>query len=285
MSLNFKIVSKKPIVFSRLTGVSLELFGKILEGVTPLFEEKTQEVYKKQGRHHKLAMPERIMCVLMYYRCYMTHEFLGCLFGIHQSQMTRLIGQIRPLLADFIALKTFKREVSKEESDQLVSAIIVDATEQPIERPTGDANQKPYYSGKKKRHTIKTEIRVTKEGCITHVSKSVPGSVHDLTLHKSEPALPTEARGLLDSGYQGLQHDNQNIDLPYKQSKNTTLDDDEKTYNAALSRVRVKVEHIFGDIKVFRIIKETYRNPLGYYEQIFKTIAGIVNIKNGFSMI
>lgn len=45
---------------------------------------------------------------------------------------------------------------------QDIESIIIDTTEQPCERPKRKQSQ--YYSGKKKRHTLKTEMRVTKEG-------------------------------------------------------------------------------------------------------------------------
>jgi hypothetical protein len=46
-----------------------------------------------------------------------------------------------------------------------------------------------FYSGKKKRHTVKTEIRITPKGEIAHVSRSVPGSCHDFALYKKEPSV------------------------------------------------------------------------------------------------
>ncbi len=36
--------------------------------------------------------------------------------------------------------------------------LIVDTTEQVVERPLGQEQQKPYYSGKQKRHTSKSQI-------------------------------------------------------------------------------------------------------------------------------
>jgi hypothetical protein len=57
---------------------------------------------------------------------------------------------------------------------------IIDATEQPVERPSDHEQQKAHYSGKKKRHTRKTQIIVNEKGVIRDVSASTPGSVHDL---------------------------------------------------------------------------------------------------------
>ena len=70
-----------------------------------------------------------------------------------------------------------------------------------------------------------------------------------------------------------------------KTSKNHKLDHDEKEYNQALSRIRVKIEHVLGDIKIFKIMADRYRNKLKRYTVKFQIIAGIVNLKNGFGLI
>ena len=47
----------------------------------------------------------------------------------------------------------------------------IDATEQEIQRPKDKKMKKEYYSGKKKkRHTVKTQYMVNKEGKILHKS-------------------------------------------------------------------------------------------------------------------
>jgi len=161
-----------------------------------------------------------------------------------------------------------------------VEYLIIDATEQPIERPK--KGQKPFYSGKKKRHTIKTEIRISPKGRIVPVSKPKPGSVHDFELHKTEPPIPKDARAFVDSGYQGLAKLHHEMEWPYKATKTKPLDAEEKEYNRALSRIRVKVENIIGDLKTFRILSDRYRNKCKRYNVKFNIIAGIVNLKNGF---
>jgi hypothetical protein len=54
-------------------------------------------------------------------------------------------------LPEEIEIEKFKEELIQHE-------LIVDATEQPVERPLGQEEQKPYYSGKQKRHTSKSQI-------------------------------------------------------------------------------------------------------------------------------
>lgn len=201
---------------------------------------------------------------------------MGFLFDIDDSRVCRIIQKLEPLLAEIFALPKEKRLSKKE-----VEEILVDATEQPIERPK--KGQKKYYSGKKKRHTIKTEIRTTPKGRIIRVSKSRPGSEHDFNLHKQEPPLDTRSRAYVDSGYQGLDKLHPATEIPFKATKDTPLDKEEKEYNRGLSRVRVVIENILGDIKTFRILADRYRNKRKRYNIKFKIVSGIVNLKNGFA--
>ena len=126
-----------------------------------------------------------VLMLLLYYRSYVTQIFVGYMFGIDDSRVCRIIRRLEPILARVMAIQKCKK-LSKEEVENL----IIDATEQPVERPK--RRQKTYYSGKKKRHTIKTEIRVNRQGRIVHVSKSHPGSVHDFTVFKGEKQPPKE---------------------------------------------------------------------------------------------
>ena len=46
----------------------------------------------------------------------------------------------------------------------------IDSTEQEIQRPKNKRKSKNYYSGKKKKHTVKTQLMVNAEGKILHKS-------------------------------------------------------------------------------------------------------------------
>jgi len=60
---------------------------------------------------------------------------------------------------------------------------VVDATEQRIRRPKGNDVQREWYSGKKKCHTIKSQIVVDPiSGRIIHVVSGYPGKTHDKRL-------------------------------------------------------------------------------------------------------
>jgi hypothetical protein len=276
MSLRYTKIRKNPKTFQRLFGVSVAKFDAILQKVEPLWQQKVISGYKRPGRDSKLDISDMVLMLLLYYRSYVTQVFVGYMFGIDDSRVCRIIRRLEPILASVMAIQKCQK-LSKEEVENL----IIDATEQPIDRP--QRRQKPYYSGKKKRHTLKTEIRVNLKGRIVHVSKSHHGSVHDFTVFKGEKRPPKESRLFVDSGYQGIADIHQNADFPYKSRKNKPLDRCEKAYNTALSRLRVKVEHVFAQLKTFKILADRYRNKRRRYGVKFNIIAGIVNLKNGFS--
>jgi hypothetical protein len=241
--------------------------------VRPLWEEKITSSYKRPGRNAKLALEDQVIMLFLYYRSYVTMVFVGHLFGIDDSNVCRMIKRLEPILAKVTAIRKDRTYTDKD------LELIIDATEQPIERPR--KKQKRYYSGKKKRHTLKTEIRINGQGEIKHVSKSRPGSVHDFELHKQEPPVPRDARVYVDSGYQGLDKRHKETELPYKRKKGK-LEKEEKIYNRTLSSFRVMVENTLAQIKVFKIIGERYRNKRRGYGIKMNIIAGIVNMKNGF---
>lgn len=276
MSISYKLISQKPIIFNRLVGMEVKDFDFILEKLTPLWQKKVLAAYKRPGRDFKLELSDMVMMLLIYYRSYISQAFLGYLFGIDDSRVCRLIKKIEPLLARTVAIRK-DRHLSQEEVENL----IIDATEQPIERPK--RRQTKYYSGKKKRHTLKTEIRITPKGRIVHVSRHFPGSVHDFAVYKDGPPVHKDVRAFVDSGYQGLDKLHQATELPYKKSKNRKLDKEERHYNTGLSRLRVRVENTLCKIKVFRILSDRYRNKRKGYSLKFNIVAGIVNLKNGFT--
>jgi hypothetical protein len=278
MSIKYTKIKNHPTIFLRLFGVTPLQFEKIIQTLRPLWDEKVLNSYKRPGRDFKLPLEDMVLATLLYYRSYSTQLFVGFLFGLDDSRICRLIRRLEPLLAEVFALPK-RKKLSQEE----ISSLLLDATEQPIERPK--QGQKAFYSGKKKRHTLKTEIRVTPRGKIVHVSKTRPGSMHDFALHKKEPPLPKRSRAYVDSGYQGLDKIHLETELPFKASKNKPLDKEEKDYNRALSRIRVKVEHVFAQIKTFKIVSEKYRNKRKRYSVKFMIVAGIVNLKNGFSTL
>lgn len=104
------------------------------------------------------------------------------------------------------------------------------------------------------------------------------GSKHDYTLFKeTAPRCKPEVWYVADSGYQGLASRHPQTCLPVKKPKGAKLSVEQKAYNRALGRFRVAVEQVVRSLKVWRILKETYRNRRKRFVLRFNLIAGLLN--------
>ena len=263
-----KILIKKNYL-RRITGVKHEKFEKITKQLKPAWRA-VQKRKQVAGRPYGVGeLREHLLLLLMYYRTYTTHLFLAQIFKVDEATICRAIQRIAPLAE--LVLKIKPEKLLSENDLQL---LIVDATEQRIERPK---NQRNYYSGKKHAHTIKTEIVTDSKGRILRVSKPYEGRVHDFEIRKTEGPLPAVPI-LADSGYQGLQNEHSAAAiLPKKKPKNGSLSASEQARNTKLARCRIVIEHTFAHLKKWNILAACYRGPLSNYPQIFQTIAGLHN--------
>ena len=137
-------------------------------------------------------------------------------------------------------------------------------------------------TGKKKRHTIKTELIINQKGKIIHLSKPHAGSIHDLKISRPKDVFPDHIKIYADSGYQGLQKQYPRIYLPIKRRKCSNLSEKDKIYNQSLAKKRIAIEHKIGQMKIFQILGQCFRNTIASYALKISIVAGLVNIKNGF---
>ena len=85
-----------------------------------------------------------------------------------------------------------------------------------------------------------------------------------------------QSKILADSGYQGLMKMYSQAQTPRKSSKLKPLTLEDKAYNHALSKERIKVENIFAKVKTFKIFSTTYRNRRKRFGLRINLIAGII---------
>ena len=264
-------LKQRPIVFARLFGLTPGQFDELVAKVQPLWikaETKrlrhARKIKQGSGRRYKLVLEESVAMLLLYVRSYTTHAFLAALFDVHDSQVGRYFAKIRPIVESVFDLPTKHADLSEE----TVAKLIVDATEQRTERRKEGAG----YSGKKKAHTVKTQIVVDRHGGIRHVSQSVPGNIHDKKLFdRSKVKLPDNAKG--DLGYLGT-----NVTIPLKSSKFHPLSDAQKGRNRRFSKARIVVEHVLASLKFYRILVDRFRGSLANYHNYFLILCGLRNI-------
>ncbi len=273
MLLSYQQLSNRPRIFKKLTGLTLDDFETIHQQVKSSLDDE----FSKLGRRPKLTTHhDRLLLLMMYYRTYVTHEFLGYFVDLDDSNVCRLFKRLEPLVAKHIHIKK-----DRTLTEDAVCAILMDVTEQPIQRPKKKKPRKDYYSGKKKRHTQKVEIAMSTSGKIINVSQTMPGRVHDIKIRQRGSPLPP-AEKYADLGYQGIQHTDPLVNLPHKKPKGGKLTTQQKEDNRNHSKIRIRVEHQFSKFKKFRILGEVYRNFRRKHNMRFNIIAGILNLQAGF---
>lgn len=109
---------------------------------------------------------------------------------------------------------------------------------------------------------------------VLYLSPTYPGSNHDKKICNEEKfKFDKKVHVLADLGFEGLSSDTAQIVLPIKRKKNKVLTQEDKDYNRWMSKYRVKVEHIIGGVKIFRIVKEQYRGRMNNREDDIMLIA------------
>jgi hypothetical protein len=120
------IKDKRDKEFKRLTGVPHQLFKQMLTIVNQ--ESRTF------GRPPTLSNANQLLLTLMYWREYRTQFHIGETYGVSEATVCRTINKIETMLMNS---GQFRLPGKKKlmESDTTIEVILVDATEQAIERP------------------------------------------------------------------------------------------------------------------------------------------------------
>jgi len=138
--------------------------------------------------------------------------------------------------------------------------------------------QRRYYSGKKKKHTIKSQVVVETQSLKILSTAHARGKEHDFQLLKRSQVKPlSKVEMLADKGYQGLREVHRNSYTPVKKQKKQPLSSTQKQYNRELAQQRIFVEHVIRCLKVFRILASPYRNRRRRFGLRFNLIAGLYN--------
>lgn len=303
--LTYAKLAKTPSKFQRLTGLTVEEFDQLAADIEPMWKaaerkrltsQTRQRVVGGGGQYKLRCFSGKLLVPLMYYRLYVTYELLSWTRGVHVSNLNRLVHRLEPLLAKHLNPQPptpLKRRIRNWEEFQTtyseLTEVVIDGTEQVTQRPSGKKRQKPYYSKKRKRHTLKTQIVVTISGRVLLLSDSVPGGrVHDYSLLKRSRVmerLPKEVIKRVDLGYQGIETDYPDhvVVIPKKKPPKQDLTPAQKRSNRKKAKKRIVVEHTLAHMKQFQVLAQTYRNRRGKnnqnYNRKIKIVAGLVNLR------
>lgn len=112
--------------FYRLTGVKRPVFEQMVAVV--------RNGLKSFGRPRKLSVEDMVLMSLCYWREYRTQFHVGSSFGVSEATVSRTVRAVEEALLQDPRFHLPGKKVLHEESLNLV-ALVVDASEQRIERP------------------------------------------------------------------------------------------------------------------------------------------------------
>ena len=223
---------------------------------------------------------------------YPTYEVLGFFFDLHKRNAqlnVRAALEVLDGLDDFPFDRPGRDRTKLRSAAEVMAAfpqvaVIIDAKEQRINRPKGYEAQKPYYSGKKKAHTLKTQVVVDPCGRIEAVSDSVPGGAnHDLTLLRASGVLDRLGEGeaaMMDKGYVGVKasHPDVPIVIPFKASRGHPLTEEQQASNRVVARHRIVVEHTMAQLNRFTVLRQVFRGQRRErHGGVVRVVAKLVN--------
>lgn len=302
--------------FIAFTGLSEKVFDQLLTEFDRCLHSVQRQKYQKNrakrsrgpggGRRGILATAElRLFFILFYLKNYPTFDVLGGLFDLSAPKANKNVTKLLPVLKqaeknlNILPRRHFRPFIQETQigpgNNFKNQNIIIDATERPCQRPQHARRQKNYYSGKKHAHTLKNTILSEENKGIIVVGPTVPGRRHDYALLKTE--LDPDQPGLssvdvsVDLGYQGIKDRYSkfhHINIPHKKPKkskslDSALTPEQKKENRLIGRTRVGVEHLIGDLKIFQILANKFRNHTNQIaDQTILLIAGLANLKNGY---
>lgn len=290
-------LGRHPAVFRSLTGLSVPVFDALTADVVPVLaaadlarlDHPNRERAMGGGRKCGLTPVDQVLLAVVWLRTYPTDAVLAFLFGVSESAARRTRKRVVPVLAqagkDTMRMPDPGRGKRKDlpalAADTPGLGVLVDSFEQPTHRPT--RGQRRYYSGKKKRHTLKSQLVVDEgTGKVADVSESVPGPTADVKLLKRSKVLRKVKPGVAvvgDLAYVGAGKLKAGVVVvtPRRKPRGRRRSRADRRYNRGVSRRRIRVEHTIRRVRIFQSVTQVNRHGRTRHEDRVRAVAGLVN--------
>jgi hypothetical protein len=297
MILRRDYLGKYPTVFRALTGLTAPAFEAMLPELLHAFHADRRRRLDRPGRARAfgggddfdLDPADQFLLAIVWLRQYPTQEVLGYLFGTSDSTALRAIRRCLPVLEqagkDTMRMpdpgRGRRKNLPALLKDTPGLAVVIDTFEQPVQRPR--RRQRRYYSGKKKRHTLKSQVAVDEEtGKVVDVAESVPGPTADLKLLKASKVLkrlPPGVGALGDLAYVGIAdlHPRGLGAAPRRKPRGRERPPEDRRYNRAFARRRIVVEHGIGRLRRYQALAQVDRHHRQGHAARVRAVAGLVN--------
>jgi hypothetical protein len=283
----------RPARLRVLTGMSVKALGELLTTALPELVRRREHALQRRtrqraiggGARRTLSAAQEVLLVLVYLRHNVAHEVVAQLFGVSADTSENLFHEIVPLLRElfpasrFEAEKRFRRDGTSL-TIETIDRILIDSFETPIPRPSLNDRQKRVYSGKKKRHTLKTQVVTDAAGEVLDVDGGHRGPVADKKLYEASAVAEQfpQATKQADLAYLGTA----GVETPQRTPRGAELSDEQREANRQMASVRVHVEHGIRRLKGFRIVRDNYRHAIGLFPMVVAAVAGLTHLNRIF---
>jgi hypothetical protein len=196
----------------------------------------------------KLSSGRQALLVLAYLRKGETFAELAAGFSIGTATAWRYVTETVALLA---ARSPKLRRALRDAKKAGHAYVVIDGTLIPVDRVAAD---RPFYSGKHRRHGMNLQVIASPEGKILWVSGPLPGAVHDLTAARIWGIVRELADSglivLADKGYTGA---GDHIRIPYRGRGKPAS---QKDANRAHAQLRSPAERANAQLKTWHILRK-----------------------------
>jgi hypothetical protein len=167
---------------------AIDLSSSALRLLTRHLAERRSQL---KTRWRRLSPGRQALLALAHLRCGDTYQRLAVAFEVGVATAYRYVREAVDVLASLAP--TLDQAVRTATSKAFV---ILDGTLLPIDRVAAD---RPYYSGKHKKHGMNVQVITDPFGRLLWASPALPGAVHDIKAARTTAGV----RCWADKGYQG----------------------------------------------------------------------------------
>jgi hypothetical protein len=299
MILRYGHLSRFARVFRAMTGLAVAEFDTLVVDILPRYAlaeharliRPTRKRALGGGHPFTLDARDQLLLTVVWLRLYPLHEVLAYLFAISDSTVSRYIARMLPLLEasgrDTMRMpdpgKKRRRNLDALLADTPDLAVVIDTFEQRVQRPRARAAADRLYSGKKRQHTLKSQIAVDEtNGRFVEIADSVDGPTGDIKVLEDSgllTRLPVGVGSIGDLAYIGIDklHPCGLGAAPRRKPRGKDRPVDDIAYNKAFSRRRIIVEHSIGRLRRYQSLSQTDRNHRQNHTARVRAVAGLVN--------
>jgi hypothetical protein len=272
-----------------LFGFSRAILAEMMTIVLPILENERETALKTRanrkrkyvrddGRKRKVYALQKFLMTLIYLRQNVNHTLVGQLFGVSADTSENVFHEVIPILQKVFPSQKWEAEKKWRKGEQKwspeeVDYLLIDSFETPIGRASINEQQRKKYSGKKKMHTLKSQLITDQAGEIIQLDAGFDGPKSDIEIYRDTKLKKQwlEKQKLGDKAYLG-----EDIETPQKKPKGGELTEEEKAKNREISAKRVIVEHAVRRVKGFKIMRQDYRLGNWLFPKIAETVVGLI---------